>query len=672
MLSRIRIATKIPLFIVLSAFVSCTAAGAISILLAQQTFQHMAEEKLLSLASVRKTALTNYLESIREHIQATCDTPRTHRAFENLFTGESQVEEHTMFKRIAKSRGYHDIYLIDPSGNVFYSVLKAEDYATNVSHDEASGLGQAFRKAIGADAGKNDTFFIDYAPYAPHGGKYAGFIAAPIYIDDMKVGVIVAEMPTQHINTVINQYDGLGETGDIIVIGQDGLNRNVPRFHRDMSMDHIVSNVPVTRALAGEMGITRTIPSDGKERLTAYMPIEFLGVHWGLVAQQNLDELMAPVNTMEIQVIIASIFGLIGISVVGWLVARTITTPLEKINDTLIAISKNEPDTEILYANRGDEIGDIARSALIFKQNAEENRRHVSEQKDIETRARDERIESRKQLAERFEIRVQNIIQTVADAAGELYHTAESMGTAIGNMNRKASNVSEAADRASFNVQGVAAAVEEMSATVKEIAHQINKSSAAVKGAVEKVHKADETSQQLEKAARSIGEIVVFIQSIAKQINLLALNATIESARAGEAGKGFAVVAGEVKSLATQTSQATNDIANNIQSIQKVSTNVVNALRSVKSSINYVDEYSSAMASAVEEQSAATNEIAGNMGNAASGTTQISSDIGDVSKASGEASMSAQQVLGAAKILSKEADKLREEVKAFLNEIRQG
>jgi len=187
--------------------------------------------------------------------------------------------------------------------------------------------------------------------------------------------------------------------------------------------------------------------------------------------------------------------------------------------------------------------------------------------------------------------------------------------------------------------------------------------------AVQEVTRADTTAISLGKATDQIGQIVDVIQSIASQINLLALNATIESARAGEAGKGFAVVAGEVKTLATQTSKATAEIAKNITSIQNVSQQVIDALGTIKTTISTVNEISGTISSAVEEQHATTNEIASSMGNAARGTTQIDEEIREVNIATTDSSSAASQVLDAAKTLAHQAESLRGEVNQFIAEM---
>ena len=290
------------------------------------------------------------------------------------------------------------------------------------------------------------------------------------------------------------------------------------------------------------------------------------------------------------------------------------------------------------------------------------------ERREVE-RAEDKKRAARAAATDAFATRMKGIIENVAAAATEMYHTSEAMGYSISSASTRVGNVAAASTQTSMNVQSVAAAAEELSATVREIAEQISRSNTTVRDAVGQVTKADATALSLDEATQKIGQIVEVIQTIASQINLLALNATIESARAGEAGKGFAVVAGEVKTLATQTSRATDEIASNIASIQSVSQEVIASLQAIKGAIARVDEISAAISAAVEEQNATTNEIASNMGTAATGTSQINDEINQVSVATAESSDSAAQVLEAAKMLSQEAESLSKEVHTFLTDM---
>lgn len=205
-----------------------------------------------------------------------------------------------------------------------------------------------------------------------------------------------------------------------------------------------------------------------------------------------------------------------------------------------------------------------------------------------------------------------------------------------------------ASEQTSSNVQAVAAGAEELNASVKEIAESMVKSKSESDGAYDRVVAADKSTQRLSAVAQSMGGIVELIQNIAGQINLLALNATIESARAGEAGRGFAVVANEVKNLAKQAADATQQISNEIDGMQGVTRDVVAGLESIRKSIESVREYVASTAGAIEEQSAVAREMSSNMQTAAQSVESITQNIGRIASATRTATGSTKQVREAA------------------------
>jgi len=290
----------------------------------------------------------------------------------------------------------------------------------------------------------------------------------------------------------------------------------------------------------------------------------------------------------------------------------------------------------------------------------------ISVHQDLFVEAAEQRSKSIDILTRAFEVKADELVGQVSSAATELQATAQSMTGIAGTATQQATNVAAAAEQASVNVQTVASAAEELASSITEISRQVAQSAKVAGKAREDARRTDGVVQALADGAQKIGEVVGLISNIAGQTNLLALNATIEAARAGDAGKGFAVVASEVKSLATQTAKATEDIARQIAQIQTATKDAVDSIRDIGTTIGEISEIAAAISVAVEEQGSATQEIARNVQQAASGTQEVSSNIVAVGLGANETGSAATQILSAAGDLSRQAEQLRSEVGLYI------
>ena len=248
-------------------------------------------------------------------------------------------------------------------------------------------------------------------------------------------------------------------------------------------------------------------------------------------------------------------------------------------------------------------------------------------------------------------------------AAAELNATATQMAGNAAKSTKEANQVAGASEEVARGVQTVATNTEEMSASINEIARNANEASAAANSTVRQSETTNTTINKLGLSSQEIGNVIKVISSIAQQTNLLALNATIEAARAGDAGRGFAVVANEVKELAKQTAQATEDITNKIGTIQRDTSTAVDAIGHITESIRRLNGIASSIAASVEEQQATTNEVARVVQESSRGVQSISDSVKVVSTASNETQIGAGQVLEAANSLGQLAEKLEALVK---------
>ncbi len=367
------------------------------------------------------------------------------------------------------------------------------------------------------------------------------------------------------------------------------------------------------------------------------------------------------------------IFG--GISLVvglgaGAFVAYGVSAPLRTLTTAMQHVASGNLAADIPSTERHNEIGDMARTLVVFRDGLAETERMRASQAAREAEQAKHMEAERHKIADRFMATMGSLAQSFVKSSGEVAEAARNLSATAEETSRQAASVAQAAEEASTNVETVAASTEELAASVREINGQVIHSSSIASTAADEAASTEANIRSLSEAAEKIGDVVNLIRDIAGQTNLLALNATIEAARAGEAGKGFAVVASEVKQLAAQTAKATDEIAQKIGEIQSATGDTVQSISRIVGTIGSIREVTSSIAGAVQQQGAATQEISTNTHRAAEGAGHVTDNISGVGHAAEMTGAAATQLMGLSGSLSTQADKLTHEVNDFVRTLR--
>lgn len=369
---------------------------------------------------------------------------------------------------------------------------------------------------------------------------------------------------------------------------------------------------------------------------------------------------------------------LIGMLVIGipfallltfWISVKLIVSPIRTMTATMGGLAGGNLDLQVAGVDQANEIGDMARAVEIFRSGLIEAKKFSEAEKE-EQKIKERRVVRMDELISKFDTGIEDVLVAINNSSVELEQTAASLSAMAEESSRAASSVAAASEEATTNVEAVASSSRRMTESLQEVIHEIGISKNATDTAASEARETATIAAGLIEATKKIDDVVTIIQDIASQTNLLALNATIEAARAGDAGKGFAVVANEVKNLATQTASSTEQIAEQVGSVQSVSAQVVEAIGKICETIQRVSEMSNSVSSHVAAQGDVTQEISLNIGEAAQGTKEVTINISNVSQGASETGQSAHQLLDAAKDIARQSTVLRAQVESFLRDIK--
>lgn len=710
----LRLSKKLPAALLGAAAVVGLSIGLSSYLTARSSMTEVAQMHLAAAAEVSRDNFAAYMQGIESGISLMAENPVTlsairdfQTAWESLADPTSALQQtyiaenpnpagekhlldsvgdgsaydmahaayHDWFRTIQQEGGYYDVFLFDAAGNLIYSVFKESDFATNFAANGGgqwrnSGLGDAYREAVAMPAG-GSVAFADFSPYGPSADAPASFMAKSVFDEEgSRIGVIAYQLPVETINAAFSGASGLGQSGELVLIGEDRYLRNDSIRTPDVN-DLLTTRIDAEFLEAafrnGAASGAGTLHRDTEMQAVA-RPFEYHGARFAIIALKSTEEMMAPANASRNQMAMIGGALLFIVAVGGILLARSITRPVTGLVGEMQVLSSGNTDVVLTGAGRGDEIGDMTRAVAVFRDNMIERERLEAES----AAAAEQRFKRQGEvdgLIAQFRQDVGAVIEELGANAASMNDAAKHLGQIAAGTEQQAGQASSASQEASGNVQTVAAAAEELSASITEIRRQVERTTEVVSDATERAGETNHQVEKLAETANAIGNVIALIQDIAEQTNLLALNATIEAARAGEAGKGFAVVASEVKGLAEQTAKATGDIAAQINEIQNSTTGAVDAINQISSTMSDVDSYMASIAASVEQQGMATNEISNNVAQAADGTQKVVGNITAVTEATTQTAQSADEVNAAAGSVTDNTKRLNETVTSFLRAV---
>ncbi|MDK1021159.1 MAG: methyl-accepting chemotaxis protein, partial [Candidatus Hydrogenedentes bacterium] len=390
------------------------------------------------------------------------------------------AEGRDFYSKYVEMYGYYDLFLLNPDGYVFYSAAKEADYQTNMVDGKyaSSNLGKLVRQVR-----RTKSFGLaDFAPYAPSNGEPAAFIAQPVMHQGGVEIIVALQLSLDAINTIMQQREGMGETGETYLVGSDNLmrsdsyldpkNHSVKASFANPSMGS-VETVTARKALAGESGAIITLDYNGNSVLSAYAPVTIGDTTWAILTEIDEAEAFASIVALQWLMFIIGAVAIAAIAVIGFLLARSIANPMVEMTDVMGKLAGGDKTVEIPAQERTDEIGEMAGAVQVFKENAIEMDRMAEEQKAAEKRAEEEKKRAMNEMADGFESSVKGIVDAVAGGAAEMQSTAESMASTAEETSRQSQAAAAASEQASTNVQTVSAAAEEMATSVNEIARQV-------------------------------------------------------------------------------------------------------------------------------------------------------------------------------------------------------